>query len=192
MKRFKELHHKAMEWAEKADLARIHGETAKAQSLVHKALELEKEAASLCPEDLEPTRSVLYRSAASLALQCKRIRDAEQLIATALAGNPHEEIANELRELMEQVWFERHLAVKGPVPSSNGNSIEVEGMLKFADDRKKQIIRVIADDKTEMKFIVPPGIMSHIVRPFWDRRVVVEGFLMRGAYHLKDIRAAKK
>ena len=52
----------------------------------------------------EPIRSVLYRSAASLALICEEYREAERLIATALCGDPPDEIANELRVLLQQVY----------------------------------------------------------------------------------------
>src|ERR1700676_5233315 len=107
MNRMTQLHRQAMEWAEKADLTRIRGDAEAVRPLLEKAFILEKKAALLCADNLEPTRSVLYRSAASLAYQCGRLRDAEQLVAAGLAGNPPEEIANELRDLMEQVWRER-------------------------------------------------------------------------------------
>ncbi len=38
--------------------------------------------------DLEPTRSILHRSAAVLAVECSERREAERLIGRALAGNP--------------------------------------------------------------------------------------------------------
>lgn len=44
------------------------------------------------------------RSAASLAIQCGRYREAEQLIAKALSGNPTEEIARELRQLLQNIY----------------------------------------------------------------------------------------
>ena len=44
-----------------------------------------------------------------MALDCGREREAERLIATALSGNPPGEIAEELRDLLEQVNFQRHL-----------------------------------------------------------------------------------
>ena len=50
-------------------------------------------------------RSVLHRSAASLALECGALREAERLIAAALSGDPPDEIAEELRDLLEQVYF---------------------------------------------------------------------------------------
>ena len=57
--------------------------------------------------------SVLHRSAGSLTLDCGRFRQAEQIAATALAGNPDPEIAEELRDLLENIYFHRHLELKG-------------------------------------------------------------------------------
>jgi len=54
---------------------------------------------------LEPTRSVLHRSAATLALECGALCDPERLIAVALSGDPPAEIAEELRDLLEPVYF---------------------------------------------------------------------------------------
>jgi hypothetical protein len=48
----------------------------------------------------------LHRSAAALALECGVLREAERLIAAALSGDPPNEIAEELRDLLEQVYFE--------------------------------------------------------------------------------------
>jgi len=108
-------HNEAMDLAEAAVLARIKGDVETADRLTREAYELERKAAGKCLNDLgyEPTRSVLHRSAASLALRCGEYREAEKLIAVALSGEPPEEIANELRDLLEQVYFQRHLALKG-------------------------------------------------------------------------------
>jgi hypothetical protein len=43
---------------------------------------------------------VLHRSAASLAVECFQLREAERLIGRALAGNPPPDIADELRDLL--------------------------------------------------------------------------------------------
>jgi hypothetical protein len=104
-----------MELAEAAALARMRGETDHVASLLLQAFEYEKEAANQCAQDisLEPTRSVLHRSAAVLALQCGEYREAERLIARGLSGEPPDEIAEELRDLLEQVYFERHLSLRG-------------------------------------------------------------------------------
>ena len=86
-----------------------------AKSLFIAAFELERQAALMvAPQmDAEPTRSILHRSAASLALDCGLIREAEILICEALRGNPPEGIAGELRDLLEQVHFQRHLELRG-------------------------------------------------------------------------------
>ena len=76
------------------------------EQLAREALRSEAAAAELVRDNLaaEPTRAVLYRSAASLAIDCGEYREAERLIATALAGNPPEEIAQELRDLLLQLY----------------------------------------------------------------------------------------
>jgi hypothetical protein len=98
------LHDTAMDEAEYAFMARRRGDEAKAQGHFRKAYELEAQAAHLVASlETEPTRSVLHRSAASLAYNCGEYREAEKLIATALLGNPPKEIATELRDLMRLV-----------------------------------------------------------------------------------------
>ena len=97
-------------------MARLRGDLENISALMEQAFEKEAEAArrmAADPATLEPTRSVLLRSAAALALECNKIREAEQLISTALAGNPPSEIAEELRDLLERAYFQRHLMVKG-------------------------------------------------------------------------------
>lgn len=109
------LHNKAMDLAGKAFRADIHGEYATAESLFQEAFDLERQAALLVVDEpnAEPTRSVLLRSAATLAVDCHEFREAERLIAIALAGNPPAEIAEELRDLLETVYFSRHLSLRG-------------------------------------------------------------------------------
>jgi hypothetical protein len=76
---------------------------------LRQALEHERQAAELAAPDLslEPTRSVLHRRAATLAWQCGEFREAERLISTALSGTPPEMIAEELRDLLLQVYSEQ-------------------------------------------------------------------------------------
>jgi len=104
-----------MELASQAILAGKAGQRTDARILFREAFELERRAALLVAPDesLEPTRSVLLRSAASLALDCDDPREAERLIALALSGKPPEEIADELRDLYETVNFHRHLELQG-------------------------------------------------------------------------------
>lgn len=114
MKSINELHEVAMDLADQAFIARRRGDVDAANTLSKKAYEQELKAAEVLRDDLsaEPSRSVLYRSAASLAMECGEMREAERLISIALVGNPPHEIAEELRNLLEQVNFERHLRVE--------------------------------------------------------------------------------
>ena len=110
----KQVHRKAMMLAQDAYVFVLHGDEQSALRLYESAFELEREAAmTLVADELkEPTRSVLFRSAASLAVKCKKFREAEKMVALGLAGNPPDEIANELRDLYEDINFFRHLELK--------------------------------------------------------------------------------
>jgi hypothetical protein len=108
------LHQKAMEFAEQAEVAKLRGGTIEQiQQLLRSAFEQESQAAALVVNvaDAEPTRSVLHRSAAALAIDCGELQAAERLITTALAGDPPDEIALELKDLFVQInlpqYFER-------------------------------------------------------------------------------------
>src|ERR1035437_10027871 len=129
MKNVTELHQEAMKLADLAEIARRSGDSQAFQSYSSQALELEAKAAwSMSSQtDLEPTRSVLFRSAATLAIEVHRLREAEQLIGAALAGNPPPEIAEELRDLLEDVYFQRHLEVKGVSLSPGDVQMTLEG-----------------------------------------------------------------
>ena len=111
----KTTHREAMEQTDLALAARHLGDEVLALRHFHKAYELEAQAAAAYATrlDAEPTRSVLFRSAATLALDCRRLPEAEKLVCTALSGNPPDDIAEELRDLLEQIYFERHLALRG-------------------------------------------------------------------------------
>ena len=108
-----EIHRNAMNLAEEGQFLLDRGDYSAARAAFHNAMELEREAAFATEEDAEPDRSVLFRSAGSLALDCDELRAAEQLLARGLSGNPPEEIAEEIRDLLEQVQFRRHLEVRG-------------------------------------------------------------------------------
>jgi hypothetical protein len=96
-----ELHSKAMDIAERAFIAQRKGQFDKVSRLSKEAFKYEREAAILLLNeyDIEPTRSVLFRSAACLALDFEDYREAERMIAFGLSGNPPPEILEELREL---------------------------------------------------------------------------------------------
>lgn len=115
MTQLEQLHDRAMGLVDEALIAKRQGNARRVTEAYLEALYLETEAAELLRNELtlEPSRSILYRSAASIAIRCKQYREAERLIAAALSGYPPAEIAEELRELLERTHFERHLEQRG-------------------------------------------------------------------------------
>ncbi len=101
------LHREAMKFADKSTVARIKGE--REEYLRYTRLALEKEIAAadlMVDKDIEPTRSVLHRSAATLAWRCGEYARAKRLAYRALAGNPPPDIEWELNDLLSTVRLE--------------------------------------------------------------------------------------
>jgi len=106
-----ELHRHAMELADKADFLKTQEKTAEADDLYRQSLKAERDAAFAAKQQQigEPTESVLFRSAATIAFEIKDYREAERLVCLGLSGNPPVEIANELRSLYDAVSMERNM-----------------------------------------------------------------------------------
>ncbi len=101
-----QLHEEAMNLAETAFLKeKKEKNLPEAQELYRKAFELERQSAMLLSEDFdnEPSRSVLFQSAANLAFCAKMYREAEQMVGFALSGNPPSQIHEELRLLLRKI-----------------------------------------------------------------------------------------
>ena len=115
MSQIESLHKQAMDLAEAAAVASLRGALELTAQLTRQAFEQETQAAALIASalDAEPTRSVLHRSAASLAIERGELRMAERLIATALSGNPPAEIAEELKDLFIQINLSQYLKRQG-------------------------------------------------------------------------------
>ena len=109
-------HNQAMDLVETAILERTRGHDEKAIQLYAEALELELAAIRDLDErgdHAEPTWSVLHRSAGWMAFNSNQFRRAEKLASKALAGNPHPEIAEELRDLLAETYARMHRKPKG-------------------------------------------------------------------------------
>ncbi|MBT9141656.1 MAG: hypothetical protein DDT32_00140 [Syntrophomonadaceae bacterium] len=157
MNEVNKFHDEAMNLAEMAAVAKVKGNLEQANKLLRQAYENEAKAANLLMDvsSPEPTRSVLFRSAASLAIDCNEFREAEKLIATGLSSNPPPDIAEELRDLFERVNFHRHLNLRGVVleedelqMSIGGRSVGVgialsEQLVMRIEDARKLIFRTI-------------------------------------------------
>ena len=93
-----------MEYTDRSFVARRYGN--REEYLHYTRLAYEKEAAAaqlMKDEDVEPTRSVLHRSAATLAWRCEIYDKAKKLIHQALSGNPPSDIEYELYDLLGTV-----------------------------------------------------------------------------------------
>ena len=116
MSAMNDFHDEAMDQAFFALRARRRGDEAEAVPMFKDALENELKALDelyKLGEVVEPTYSVLHRSAATLALDCGDARLAEKLASKALAEDPPPPIDEELRDVLEQANFQRHLRVNG-------------------------------------------------------------------------------
>lgn len=157
MKDMNERHNESMNRAELALLARMRGEHEIAERLFAEALQLEIEAIEAVEQlpYVEPNYSILHRSAATLALDCNDPRTAEILISKALANDPPPQIADELRDLLEQVYFRRHLQLRGITLSEDELQMSLAGQgvgfgvvhssefLQRVDDASKIIYRIV-------------------------------------------------
>lgn len=109
-------HNQAMDLVETAILERTRGHEEKAIQLYAEALDLELAAIRELDErsdHAEPTWSVLHRSAGWMAFNSNQFRRAEKLASRALAGDPHPEIAEELRDLLAETYARMHRKPKG-------------------------------------------------------------------------------
>jgi len=122
----KRLHRKAMEYADEADILWMERDRDQFLRFTRLAYEKEVAAADLMEDekDIEPTRSVLYRSAATLAHRCEMYDEAKQLIYRALSGNPPPDIECELNDLLGDV--ERAMQSSGHSCCQNLASADIE------------------------------------------------------------------
>lgn len=108
-----DYHKMAMEFADLGLRYRARPDGKNALAYFKQALDFELAAIAELERTDGLAGSVLYRSAGTLALDCRDFRQAEQITARALAGDPHPDIAEELRDLLEQIYFQRHLDLNG-------------------------------------------------------------------------------
>jgi hypothetical protein len=98
-------HDEAMCAAQMAMVALQQGKQEEHQKLIQRAMQLETSAADLVPDEksAEPTRSILYRSAASFAYQAGDYAEAERLVFKGLAGYPPALIKQQLMEVQQMI-----------------------------------------------------------------------------------------
>lgn len=128
MKNIREIHSEAMRMVKEAEYFLEQRLNEQYIDYLEKALSLEEEAAMelFSKLDSEPTRSVLFRSAANIAYNLGRYDKSEKLIYQALSGSPHLEIRNELLELKEKI----DIAIAGEFTSSDVIEYNYVNLLK--------------------------------------------------------------
>ena len=94
-----------MDLFELALLTARDGDTEASRRLLKEALEKETAAADSVADDydLEPTRSILHRSAASIALRIGNVQKAKQYVDAGLAGRVPQDMRAEMITLREQI-----------------------------------------------------------------------------------------
>ncbi len=115
-------HNQAMDIAEKAFIQLNNGNEEIAKSLFHQAYLLEKEAAFSLMKNTSDAlaKTILLKSAASLAHNCDNFFDSREHIKQALNCNPPENLEHELNEMLAEmneslktISFRRKKAVSG-------------------------------------------------------------------------------
>lgn len=163
MSSVREWHDKAMEFADGGFRERARGDAARSLEFFAQALDAELAAIKELDEPNGLLWSILHRSAGTLALDCRRFRQAEQIVATALAGEPHPEIVEELRDLLEQIYFQRHLDLRGVALTDSelqlslagpevGSGIAERSLVSRRVDNTTQLIYRIAERKHDLPF----------------------------------------
>ena len=115
MNSVKKCHDLAMEFTDLAIRNRARGNPERALAYFEQALGFELAAIDALEVSEGLAWSILHRSAGTLALDCRDFRQAEQITTHALAGEPHPDIAEELRDLLKQILYQRNLYSKGIV-----------------------------------------------------------------------------
>lgn len=181
----KRLHQEAMNLSSQASQALANGEQESAAALWQQAFELEQKVAVTFLNDFEnePTRSVILRSAASLAFQCKKYQEAEKLAAMGLSGNPPAEIAQELRDIFEKVMV-TNAAIFENVVSADGKPETLKGTLSSANGLKNYI--QIATPNGGRRVKVPFG-LNELVKRYWNKEIEILVNDVNGKYTLRNV-----
>ena len=181
-----------MEYADMSFVARIENDRDQFRHFTRLALEKEAAAADLMvDEDIEPTRSVLHRSAATLAWRCEEYDVARRLIDRALAGNAPPEIAAELNDLLREVEAAsgaRAWANGGADLRTTDETARMTGVLKIANALNVSECVLITHDEERWTIEVPEDMMNELLGAYFNKEVQVEGRRMKKERLLKRIR----
>lgn len=138
----KELHNNAMLYAQRAVVKKAEGDKHKARKLAKKAFKLEMQAAMMLAYsfDCEPTRSVLFRSAATLALELKNLGACQELIRLGNVEGTPAEIRDELDKLSRKCSkkSDRSRKITVKIRNSELDAIEDYLMVKLTKKQRRE------------------------------------------------------
>lgn len=175
MNTVRDLHNQAMALAQRAFLAREAEHGADAARLASEALAFEREAAGRLDKTptSEPTRSILYRSAATLARQAGDLAQAQRLVAEGLAGYPPPRVEQELKDLLEEIGAASYVAIPdGPDETVSSSEVTFRGVLDEATVRRSDEIGFTTTENQQITVLVHEGV-DDLVRSYFNRPVEV-------------------
>ena len=165
LERAKIIHDKAMTLAQEAIMARIWKDETKAQLLYKQSFDLEREAANIYAErhDKEPIRSILYRSAASLAIECRLFQEADLLIQQGQSSNTPIDVMDDFQELKDKMQLSN---------TEQEQPFWISGVLRRVD-ADKNTIKLASKATESMPKIhyytinVVSDILNKLVKNYW-------------------------
>ena len=172
LERAKIIHEKAMILAQEAIMARIRNDETKAQTLYKQSFDLEREAAYIYSErfDKEPMRSILYRSAASLAIECHLYQDADLLIQQGQSSDTPSDVMDDFQELRDKMQ-------QNTQENNTEQPFWISGVLRRADADKNTIkLASHATDsapKTNYTINVASETLNKLVKNYWGDMIKV-------------------
>lgn len=180
-----ELHTAAMDFMDDAEKAKQKGDLLAANTYWEKAWWLERSYALAIPNeaDFQLTRSIVFRSAAWLAIEAEKYQEAIDFLEKILAENPHPSLLTDLKEVLNTAiqQKEQHVIQK----------LELKGTLISADIPFNQIKIEEEKSKTIYAILVVDKIINDIVKTLWAEKVIVSGTSQqKGLIRLENIRKA--
>lgn len=99
------LHDQAMGYVTQARLLQTPGQRFEERACLREAFERASKAASALADSAapEPSRAIIHRSAASLAVSLGDIQEARELLLRALAGRPDDRLRWELEDFLNEL-----------------------------------------------------------------------------------------
>lgn len=169
MNNVKQLHKKAMEFADLAEIGKMKGAgMAEIEAYYIQAYELEKKAALLMSEatDFSIPRPYLIRSAAALAFRAKNYKEAEKMIALGLSEQPSSEVVSQLEEIAS-------LIKKAQPTASKSTTLSLKGKLLAANEDELEIKIKNTANETYSIFVTGQ-MLKGIVRKYFSEMVDIQ------------------